>query len=475
FGDAFTWYYRNQFELSPGSVQAYRSTANITWNIKMLYGLLFDNFPLLKRHHQPWLMISAIVAFVGFIGLGIPEASHTPDSTLAFFWFALMGMAMSDVITDAMVVKRARLAGQRGGANLQTFCWIMLYVGSLTGRPTAGTINGEEGEGSRTLMKYIYSTSAVLLFVAACFLTEKPGNVKWSITRTFYQVWRLIKGVLFNTKVLLPISWIVFSNAIVPDVSSGMAYWKLDVIDIGADVQSYIDTAADLFAMFGLGLYAAYFQQVPFRTIFAVTQVFSAVLLISDNVLFYRWNTKIGIPDIVFMLGSDSIYYILSQVQAMPFLIMAAQLCPADIEATFYATMTSLSNAGSNASTRWGGFLLNKLGIVATGVDGKKTIDYTNLGTALWIRFGLAFSPLLLIWLVPNVSVIDAHGEMQQNGEEGVTAAEMDQLEEAAQNGDKLAQEKLAQEAARINGAETPEGDIEKAVSVKSVDGLQKA
>ncbi|KAJ3080418.1 hypothetical protein HK102_003073, partial [Quaeritorhiza haematococci] len=302
FGDAFDWYYRHGFSLDPGVVQSYKSTAKITWNIKMLYGLVFDNFPLLKRHHQPWLMISAIVSFIGFLGLGIPEMSKTPDSTLAFFWFALMGMAMADVITDAMVVKRARLAGQRGGANLQTFCWILLYVGSITGRPTSGTLTGKSGEGSRDLMKYVYTTSAGLLFLAAIFLTEKPGNVKWSVKRTIYQIWRLIKGVLLNTKVLFPISWIVFSNAIVPDVSSGMAYWKLDVIDIGADVQSYIDTAADLFAMFGLGIYAAYFTRVPFRTIFAVTQIISATLLISDNVLFYRWNTKIGIPDIVFML-----------------------------------------------------------------------------------------------------------------------------------------------------------------------------
>ncbi|KAJ3082310.1 hypothetical protein HK102_001791 [Quaeritorhiza haematococci] len=50
----------------------------------------------------------------------------------------------------------------------------------------------------------------------------------------------------------------------------------------------------------------------------------------------------------------------------------------------------------------------------------------------------------------------------------GITAAELDKLEEAAQNGDKLAQEKLAQEAARINGASVPEseGKLEKELEV---------
>ncbi|KAJ3078121.1 hypothetical protein HK102_004722 [Quaeritorhiza haematococci] len=459
FGDAFDWFYRKQFRLDPGVVQSYRSTANITWNIKMLYGLLFDNFPLFRRHHQPWMLVSALVSLVGFIGLGLPEMSNTPDATLGYFWLALMSMAMSNVIADAMVVKRARLAGQRGGANLQTFCWIMLYIGSIIGRPTSGTITGSGGQGSRDLMKYAHATTSGLLFIVACFLTEDPTNVKWSLKRAGHQVWRLIKGVLFNMKVLLPMTWIVLSNAIVPDVSSAMAYWKLDVVDIGADTQSYIDTAADLFAMLGLALYALYFKSVSFRVMFGVTQFVSGAFLIFDCILYNRWNVKIGIPDIWFMMGSDSVYYILSQVQAMPFLIMAAQLCPSDIEASFFATLTSLSNAGSNASTRWGGFLLNKLGVVSSGrgEEGEVQIDYTNLGKALWIRVGLAFVPLLLIWMVPNTSVVDGADEEEKDENDKEVAGKM---EEGTQKSEKWAEVK------RMSGLAVPQtGQRKKSVS----------
>ncbi|KAJ3070999.1 hypothetical protein HK102_006532, partial [Quaeritorhiza haematococci] len=96
---------------------------------------------------------------------------------------------------------------------------------------------------------------------------------------------------------------------------------------------------------------------------------------------------------------------------------MAAQLCPLQMEATFFATLTSLWNAGNNAATRWGGFLLDKFGVVAVeAVNGRPGLppgtvgvpvgdvmyDYSNLGTVLWIRFGLSFLPLLLIFLIPN-------------------------------------------------------------------------
>ncbi|KAJ3071000.1 hypothetical protein HK102_006533, partial [Quaeritorhiza haematococci] len=231
-----------------------------SWNIKMLYGVIFDNFPIFNRHGQPYLLLASTLAFLGFLGLGLPSISTNPDSTLACFWVALCGMAMADVIADAMVVKRARQAGQRGGANLQTFCWVSLYVGSLIGRPASGSITGRSGSGSRTLMLYMYSSTAAVVFIAAIFLGDTTSTVKWSLKRPFIHIWKLINIVLLNLKVLLPMTWIVLRYAIVPDVSVAMAYWKLDVIDLGADTQSFIDAYADVFALLGLLIYARWFK-----------------------------------------------------------------------------------------------------------------------------------------------------------------------------------------------------------------------
>ncbi|KAJ1538799.1 hypothetical protein HK096_001271 [Nowakowskiella sp. JEL0078] len=108
--------------MQPGTIQSYVSTAKITWNIKMIYGLIFDNFPLFNRRFKPYMIISALFTLLGCVFLGFPFSSMNPDITLIWFWFTLMGMAMSDVLADAMIVKTAREAGTRGGANLQTLC-----------------------------------------------------------------------------------------------------------------------------------------------------------------------------------------------------------------------------------------------------------------------------------------------------------------------------------------------------------------
>jgi hypothetical protein len=159
------------------------------------------------------------------------------------------------------------------------------------------------------------------------------------------------------------------------------------------------------------------------------------------------WNRSVGIPDLPFLFGNYAITYAISRLSDMPFLVMAAQLCPSDIEATSFATLMSLSNAGYNASTRWGGVLLQALGV--DNVDqktGDRTYDLVKLEQAIWIRFALGFLPcILVLFMVPNTTAIEAHDEA--NGDnEPITTAERDALETAAANGDVEAINQLKKE-----------------------------
>jgi hypothetical protein len=85
----------------------------------------------------------------------------------------------------------------------------------------------------------------------------------------------------------------------------------------------------------------------------------------------------------------------------MPFLILAAQLCPDDLEATFYASLMSISNGGSNLGTLWGGWLLNALHVSINSSDPSQS-NYSQLGIALWIRVGMAIVPCFFIFLIPK-------------------------------------------------------------------------
>jgi hypothetical protein len=85
----------------------------------------------------------------------------------------------------------------------------------------------------------------------------------------------------------------------------------------------------------------------------------------------------------------------------MPFLILAAQLCPDDLEATFYASLMSISNGGSNLGTLWGGWLLNVLK-VSINADDPSQSNYSQLGIVLWMRVGLAIVPCFFVFMIPK-------------------------------------------------------------------------
>ncbi|KAJ3204069.1 hypothetical protein HDU67_009782 [Dinochytrium kinnereticum] len=444
FAGAIIWYL-NGLGLDSAQIQAARSTIMITWNIKFVYGLIFDNVPILGRHDHPYYFLSAVLGLISFICLSIENIATTELNATILFFFALMAMAMCDVIADAMVVKRARIAGSRDGAALQTWCWIMLYIGFTIGTPVQGAILGPDGDQALPLMRFVYTPMSACLVVLSLFIKEQPSGRKIALMNIPMGIWRLIQGIVLNVKVLLPVLWILLRGALVPDIAPAWNFW-LRNIEIGVDQQAYIDASGGVSGIIGLLVFGAFFTRTKFRRIFFVVQFIVGVFGIMDVALFKGWNKSIGIPDIVFLAGSQNIQEVIGQLAGMPFLIMAAQMCPADIEASYYAALTSVSNGGNNVATRWGGLLLEKLNI-DKGRDEKKRriFDLTNLETAMWIRFGMAFVPCLLVFLLPDSAAIDPHGEMAKEAEVygQMTAAERDELEAKAAEGDAEAKKKL--------------------------------
>ncbi|KAJ3213103.1 hypothetical protein HK099_007567 [Clydaea vesicula] len=405
-GDGIIWMFSEEFKLTTAEITNAESNIMIPWNIKMVYGLIFDSFPIFHRHDQPYLFLAAALQFIGFLGIAIKPMSSTAGAAVAFFFMFSMGIACTDVIADAMIVKKAKQLGKAGGANFQTLCWISLQVGILIGTPTSSTIVGD-GPGARDLYSYVYTVTAGLVFIGAFFLTEKPSKVKTGPKFLFNQVRLLLKAALFDMRIFLPILWILLNGAVVANMDSPMALWKKQEIKVNPAMQGYISTAGTLASILGMTLYARYFKETSFRKILFWTQLLLGVFSFLDIMLVKRWNIAIGLPDLPFLFGGRILNYGITYVQQVPFLVMAAQLCPDGIEATFFATLMSCSNGGVNIARKWSAPLQAALGMVPREVDGKDVIDFKNLEIGLWITLGgYILGGFLVFILIPNTAHI---------------------------------------------------------------------
>ncbi|KAJ3404001.1 hypothetical protein HDV05_007410, partial [Chytridiales sp. JEL 0842] len=450
-GDEGVDWYLRQAGASAASITSAQANTNIAFTVKFLWGILFDNVPIFRRNYQPWYFISACVGVAAFLVLGLPGTRFDETTTTVLLFGAVLSQAMTDVVADGMVVKNAREAGAKGGAGLQTYSWIMFFIGQLIGTPVAGAVNGPTGAGSRNLYLYVFMPCSVILLIVSLLMKEKPEGKKVTPMNIIRMLWKVIKSALFNLKVLLPMLFIFLRGLMIPVISSPWRFWLQEQRGIGADQQGAVGAISAIAAILGLFAFARWFTQTPFRTIFFWAQVITGTLGFLDIALYKGWNRTIGIPDIVFYIISESLDSAIGRIHSMPFLVMAAQLCPQSIEATFYAALTSVSNGGVTASRQWSSQFLRALNVDGRDSSGKRFINVPEFETALWIRIGMTFAPILFLWMVPNVSAINAHGEDPE--EDDMTTAERDALEEAAASGDDLAAVELKKQDEKVHQA----------------------
>jgi len=94
----------------------------------------------------------------------------------------------------------------------------------------------------------------------------------------------------------------------------------------------------------GVVLYNARYKATDFRTIFAWAWLVQGLSIVPDLLLVTRANVALGLPDHAFMLGDQILHQMLGQLKHLPFLVLAARICPPHVEATLFATIMSISN-----------------------------------------------------------------------------------------------------------------------------------
>jgi len=158
---------------------------------------------------------------------------------------------------------------------------------------------------------------------------------------------------------------------------------------ISTETWGYARATARLFGLVGVVLYNTFFSSWPYRRIFALgtTVYFLANLL--DLVWVSRTNVALGVPDDVFLFGSEIIQPTLRKLHVMPVFVLAARLCPESVEATLFALLMGLSNFGATVGAYNGVALLTLF-----GVDRPR---YHNISSFVFARTLMYLLPLLLV------------------------------------------------------------------------------
>ena len=118
---ARTYFMKEQLGLSPAEVAALSGITTLPWVIKPVYGFLTDGLPIFGYRRKPYLIIAGALGCAAWLSLA--TVVETPTQAVVASTIGSLGVAVSDVVVDSLVVERARDDASASSGALQPLCW----------------------------------------------------------------------------------------------------------------------------------------------------------------------------------------------------------------------------------------------------------------------------------------------------------------------------------------------------------------
>lgn len=178
----------------------------------------------------------------------------------------------------------------------------------------------------------------------------------------------------------------VFLLMLTPSAQTAFFFYWTNHLHFRPSFLGVLSVVDGVSSLFGLLIYNLWLKKFPYRQLLLASIFISVIVSVTPLILLFRLNLQLGIPDQWFCLGDTALMAAIGRISLMPLLVLGAETCPPNIEATLYAFLMSTLNIGSLLSTNLGALITWMLGVTST--------DFTNLWIVCLI---CASSPLCVI------------------------------------------------------------------------------
>ena len=340
---SITFLLKDTFGLSAAQTATFFSITVIPWLIKPVYGLISDFVPLFgQRRKSYFLLTSGIAAAMGLILTMM--GSYTYWGVAIFFTLMGLGLAFTDVLTDALMVENGQRLGLTGP--FQAIQWAAISFASIL----VGIGGGWLAQHKFLSLTFLIATIFPLITLAmSIFLISEPqGQVG---ERQFRETWAAIRGAIGSRTLWIVAGFIFFYN-FSPSFGPALVYYATDVLQFSKIFLGVLESLTYASGILGTAVYFAFSKSFPFKRLihFAIAAGVVATLAY----LGYRGQLSAVVLSLAF--GGIAMFI------QLPFLDLAARVCPKQAEATFFALLMSVYNGAVQLSQITGGWLYDQLG-----------------------------------------------------------------------------------------------------------------
>src|SRR5262249_53144209 len=174
--------------LTPAQVGTFGMLVLVPWVIKPIYGLVSDGFPLFGRRRKSYFLLSSALATLAGVVLWL-QGEPTYGSLAIMAIVMGLGIAFTDVLTDAMMVENGKPLGLTGA--FQSVQWTAINVAMLL----VGFVGGYLAQRHMLHVGFLLAAAFpfLALIMGAAFIHEPRARSRRAEVR---EAWRGIRHAL---------------------------------------------------------------------------------------------------------------------------------------------------------------------------------------------------------------------------------------------------------------------------------------
>ena len=382
---------KDVLNLSAGAAAVFTAWMTAPFALKPVLGLLSDAVPWAGYRRRSYLFASSLLAGASWLALAF-RPTYGYASTLALLTAVNVGIAFSDVLCDAVMVRRGRERSKTGSYQAVQIgtLYLCLVVTGLGGGWMA----------ARLAYRSIFALTSVfpLLIAASTFLVEEktvaPGG---GASRAL----RNLAGGARDPSAWAAAAVILLWNFL-PYQGTSFFYYQTEALGFSKTFIGLLSTVSGASGVLGAALFWRFYGR---------TVVWRGRAVSFDTASLVRWSVLAGAPLTLLFLGYRGPVSALlvtgllgaaGVAMRLSLMDLAAKLCPPEGEAASFALFMAVFNLAALGSNTLGGWLYDALkGPLSAGGAMSVLIWLGALTTAacwpLLGRLGLETEPRALL------------------------------------------------------------------------------
>jgi hypothetical protein len=255
-----------------------------------------------------------------------------------------VGIAFTDVLTDALMVERGKPLGLTG--SFQSVQWAAVTAASIV----VGIVGGRLAQQRDLQGAFLIAGLAplVVLLLTIYVVHEQPAHLD---RNSFRDTWRAIRGGIGQRSVWLVAGFIFLFN-FSPSFGPAFLFYQTDVLSFDQELIGMLNAISAGASVFGALLYVPLSRGMPLRKVIN----FAIGLAVASTLVYLGYRNRSAAIAIHLLWGCAGI------ITQLAFLDLAAKACPQRVEATFFALLMAIVNLGAQASQSVGAHLYTVLG-----------------------------------------------------------------------------------------------------------------